>query len=266
MTLIASDRQAAMAQAFPTIAVKGARVEPSAHVEPGTGLMASVAFAVAIVIGLVGTLITWGIFLGALLLGVVIDLIYSRRVLAMIRGSAVEVGPKQLSEIDACVREFAERLGLKRAPAVFVLQQKSLNALAMRIGSRQVVILLDDVVDACLRSGNPRALAFVIGHEMAHHALGHTGRLRSYLRTIFKRLSRLDEHSCDNVAAQLVGDADAAAAALTVLTAGPAMVPYIDRLQLLVQAQDVEADPLSRKAEKKLSHPLLLRRLARCAK
>jgi Zn-dependent protease with chaperone function len=123
--------------------------------------------------------------------------------------------------------------------------------------------LQDDLVDACLRSGDARTLSFIIGHEMAHHALGHTGIFRSSLSKAFKKLSRLDEFSCDSVANAVVADPKISTRAITILTVGPQLMSYVNFDSLMRQAQEVSLDKHSKKAERHLTHPLLLRRLSR---
>jgi Zn-dependent protease with chaperone function len=79
----------------------------------------------------------------------------------------------------------------------------------------------------------------------------------------YKKLSRLNELSADSVARALVGDPQVAALALLVLMTGPQLAPYVDRAAILRQAQEVENDKVTIQAERRLSHPLLLRRLQR---
>jgi hypothetical protein len=45
------------------------------------------------------------------------------------------------------------------------------------------------------------------------------------------------------------------------LTVGPQLLKYVNRGQLLRQAAEVSRDKATRKAERPLTHPLLLRRL-----
>ncbi|HEV2319873.1 MAG TPA: hypothetical protein VGV18_08995 [Verrucomicrobiae bacterium] len=92
------------------------------------------------------------------------------------------------------------------------------KALASLKGSS---IEMHDVVNAALLSDEPRTLSFIIAHEIAHHALGHTKYFRSQLRAAMKWLARLDEFSCDAVANEVAGDRTASAKALTLLTSGP---------------------------------------------
>lgn len=212
---------------------------------------------------LIVALFSFGIGLVMVPLGVIADYFNRKKTMARLKGSAIEVGLDQFPEIHACAQSFSARLGMKEAPAIYIVESNFINAIAMRVGSRQVIVLIDDVVDACLRSGDPRSLGFILGHEMAHHALGHTGIVQSLLFATYKKLSRLNEFSCDAVARALVQEESAAVNALLVLLTGPQLVPYVNRATLLRQAAEVAADKHSIKAERHLTHPLMLRRLQR---
>jgi Zn-dependent protease with chaperone function len=128
---------------------------------------------------------------------------------------------------------------------------------------RDALIANDDVVWGAIDHGIPDALRFILAHELAHHALGHTGTLRTAMRTTLLPLSRLDELSADAVALQLVGSRDAALEGLTLLTVGPQLYKYVNLAELRQQAKRVAGDKQTKKAGRQLSHPLLLRRLAR---
>ena len=53
------------------------------------------------------------------------------------------------------------------------------NAFVVKYGKKNVVLLTDDIIHGCIASGNPKALSFVIGHELGHIALKHNGVLGS---------------------------------------------------------------------------------------
>jgi Zn-dependent protease with chaperone function len=253
----------ASAAALPELKFAGASIDVREHIEPGTGSAKALGVIAAVFVFLILIGVTYGVALITLPIGLLADYFNRKKTMALLRGSAVEVGPQQLPELHACGEEFARRLGLREAPAIYIVEGNVINAAATRIGSRQVITLIDDVVDACLRSGNPRALGFVLAHEMAHHALGHTARWQTMLARSYKKLSRLNELSADSVARALVGDPQVAALALLVLMTGPQLAPYVDRAAILRQAQEVENDKVTIQAERRLSHPLLLRRLQR---
>ncbi len=250
---------------FPSLNASGAPVDPKVHIERGTGSAVVLAYLAAGVGVLFGIALTYGILLLALIIAPIADYFNRKKAMALLKGSAVEVNATQFPEIHQCAVEIAQRLGMKNSPAVYLIEGNVINAAAARVAGRQVIVLLDDLVDACLRSGDNQTLTFILGHEMAHHALGHTGMIRSGLTRAFKKLSRLDEFSCDAVAHALVGDMNVATRAIAVLATGPQLYPYLNFNSLLQQAREVAADRHSKKAERRLTHPLLLHRLSRFA-
>jgi Zn-dependent protease with chaperone function len=253
------------------------RIDLSKHVEKGTRLAILFAIVIAFVvftlvyfalwIGLDSVFRFWRIWLPLAFITPVIVLalpcMLPPRSPISLRGEAIEVGPDQLPEVHQCAVRFAARLGMDVLPHIFILQNSTINAFAFKFRTRHIVGLHDSLVDACLRSGDRRALEFILGHEMAHHALGHTKLPRLFLPFFYRKLSRLDEFSCDSVANALVGDRDVCARAITMLVVGPQVLPHINLEQLKKQARAVAADRVSVDAESYQTHPLLLRRLSR---
>ena len=246
---------------FPPCDATGADVDVKSCIEPKTGLAVALGTILLVIFGLVA-LVTIYLFV-LLLIGIAVDYFRRKKALAHLKGSAIEVNEYQFPEIHSCAQAIAQRLGLPETPAIYLVEGNTINAAATRLAGRQVVVLMDDTVDACLRSGDTRTLTFILAHELAHHALGHTGYFHSQIARMFKWLSRLDEFSCDAVANQIVGDPTASAKALIVLLSGPQMLPYINLDQLIEQAREVDRDKNSKKAEKTLTHPLTLRRILR---
>jgi Zn-dependent protease with chaperone function len=248
---------------LPPLNPDGVAVNPKDYVEPGSGA----AFAlgcIALGLGvLIGGLLTYGILWLVMIIAPITYLFHRQRAVAALRGSAVEVDETQFPELHQCVATIAQRLGMSSCPKVYILEGNTINAAAVKLAGKKVVVLQDDVIDACLRSGDARTLTFILGHEIAHHALGHTGIIRSSLSKACKTLSRLDELSCDAVAGALVADQRVSARALALLAVGPQLMSYFNFDRLLHQAQEVALDKNSKKAERHLTHPLLLRRLSR---
>lgn len=180
---------------------------------------------------------------------------------ASIKGSALRVSPKQFPDIYEMAEEIAEALDME-TPELYILESNMQNAFAIKHGGKRFVILVDDMIFGCQMTQNMDTLRFIIAHELAHHALGHTKLFRSQLRAVYKPLSRLDELSCDAVAAAVVGK-EAAADALTLLLVGPHLYSQVNRPSLEKQSIQVEDSKYTKKAERPLTHPLLLRRLAR---
>ena len=248
---------------LPPLNSVGEPVNPNQFVESGTGGAAALGYIVTFLGVLIGAAATMGIALLALIIAPLADYFNRKKTMALLRGSGIEVGPHQLPELYACGLNYAQRLGMKAPPTIFIVEGNVMNAAAMKIGGRKVIILVDDAVDACLRSGDPQTLAFILGHEMAHHALGHTGLIRSIVKQYVKKLSRLDEFTADAVANQLVGNRQISARALTTLVSGPQLLAYVNLSQLRTQAQEVSEDKNAKKAERRLTHPLILRRIQR---
>lgn len=244
---------------FPRIEFTGGAVQPNTLIAPGTGLRVLLAWIPMLALLAVLTFSTFGV---GLVIALISGWMMRKKIHARIRGSGVRVGPEQLPEINKVVEDFSRRLGMKVVPEVYVVEDSMQNGVAMRLGSNHIVMLTDDVIWGALHAGDPRALGYVIGHELAHVALGHTGTLRSMQRTSFPSLSRLDEFTADNVAAALVNDRSLAVKGITLLTVGPQLVPYINMQAMERQAREVWSDKQSKKAEQALTHPLLFRRIA----
>jgi Zn-dependent protease with chaperone function len=249
--------------AMPNLVIEGQRLDPASCIEPGTGSAAFFASIPAVFGALVITLITYGIALIVFLLSPLWLWFAQRKAHALIKGSGVLIGEDQLPEIHRCVLSFSERLGLAEPPEVYLVEANVINAAAVRFGKRQTILLTDDVIDACLRSHHPQALAFVLGHELGHIALNHNGAFRGTLSKASKRLARLDEYTCDTVATRLVGDRNIAFAGMMALVTGPQVLPHVNVEALVRQAKEVAKDSYCTKAEKSQSHPLLLNRIKR---
>jgi len=248
---------------FPELECHDAPVEVRDCIEAGTGGAKTLASIAGILGLLVLVLSTMGIGLIALIIGPIVDHFTQRRALALIHGSGLKVGPEQFPEIHECVVSFCERLGLMNRPDIYIVEAEVMNAAAVKFGGRNVVLLTDDLIHGCLCSSNPKTLAFVLGHELAHIAAGHTGMIRAGMRQYYKKLSRLDEMTADRVGTRLVGSRKVAAEGLVLLTVGPHLLQFVNPKSLQQQVREVASNKQSVKAERKLTHPLLLNRVER---
>ncbi len=247
---------------MPTFSFGSEAVRAKEHVAPWTGLYTAVGYVVALGGIVVATVSSMGGFLVLLAIGAITAYFSAKKIRARIRGMGIEVSPRQLPQLHALVAQFSQRLGLAQTPEVYVVEDSLQNGFAVKLGKKNLMLLTDDVIWGALESRDPRALAFVVAHELAHIALGHTGTLRTAIRGAMAPLSRLDELSADNVAKALIDDADVAVLGLALLTVGPQLLPYVDEAALKDQAREVMANTLTKKAEKGLTHPLLMRRIA----
>lgn len=226
-------------------------VNPSHHVVRG---FAATFYAIVGWVMVIATFPMWAF-------PAIVGFFVSRRVRAYIRGSSVQITPDQLPEAYEVAENCAKRLGLKEVPEIYVADAGVANALAVKLAKKHIVILTDESMWGSYSSPNPRALAWIIGHELGHIALGHTGILRNIMGNMVRPLGRFHEMSADNVALALVGDKDAAVQALAMLSVGPQLTKHLNVAALARQAQEVAKWKLAKKAEKNLSHPLLMRRI-----
>jgi Zn-dependent protease with chaperone function len=247
--------------ALPSFNFPQEAVDASRHVASGTALYTTLGYIAVAAFLIVATLASTGTFLVVLAIGAIVGWFQARKVRAYIRGSGVQVSATQMPELHAMVESFSHRLGLSRVPEVYIVEENVQNGFAVKLGKKDLILLTDDMVWGALQSRDPQALGFIVGHELAHIALNHTGTIRSSMRTTFRPLARADELSADNVAAQLVGNKHIAIHGLALLTVGPQLLPYINEEAMLQQAREVSADGLSKKAERALTHPLLMRRI-----
>ncbi len=255
-----------MSEKFPEISAPGGGVDAKQFIEPGTSSTVFFAFFVAIVATLFGILISYGILLIVLLCYPLIAWHTHRKATALIHGSGLKLSETQFPEIYRCAMELKGRLGITKDVDVYIIEANVANAMAVRYGKKNVILLTDDLIHGCLASGCPQALSFVMAHELAHIALDHNGIIRSWMSRNLKKLGRLDEYSADSVATALVGDKDVVFHGILMLTVGYALLPYVDKQSVIMQAQEVSQNKYSKKAEKELTHPLLLNRLFRILK
>ncbi|MCO8123609.1 M48 family metallopeptidase [Stieleria sp. TO1_6] len=246
-----------------------AAVRAEDHVTPGTKLHVLIGSLVGLggtVVGLlVLTAVTFGVGLIGVLIAAIAYFFNQKKQRAIIDGSALKVGANQFPAIDKLVKQTAQRLGMTDIPDTYIYESSEQNAAAVKTKGKRVVLLTDDMIWGAMTTKDTKVLEFVIAHELAHHQLGHTGLIRSTITAAYKTLSRLDEFTCDAVASAVVNNPESSARAIALLAIGPQLLPKVNVEAMMAQAQSVVDNPVSKKAEKSLSHPLLLRRMARVA-
>jgi hypothetical protein len=251
---------------FPSITVPGGNVDAKQYIEPGTGRVVFLAFFAAIIGTLFAIVASFGVLLVVLIAYPLFAWYLRKKATALIHGSGVHISENQFPEIHRCVMDFKARLDLQKDIDVYVVEDNVTNAFSVKYGKKNVVLLTDDLIHGCLASGHPQALAFVIGHELAHISLNHNGVFRSWMSQHLKKLGRLDEYSADSTATALVGDKAIALHGILLLTVGYALLAYVNPESIVRQANEVAQNKYSKKAERGLTHPLLLNRLLRILK
>lgn len=238
-------------------------VDAKQYVAPGTGFQAGIGYFAFPFIVLISVAASYGIALIFWLIAAVTRSATEKKNEALLRGSSLKIDDDQFPGIYERASRIAEQLGMSEAPDVYVYESNEQNAMAMKIGAKHTVLLIDDIVYGALATKNPKVLDFFIAHELAHHVLGHTKMLRGVIRQANKRLSRLDEFSCDAVAAAVVNDKKTSYDAMALLISGPQLFKSVNTKSVVDQAMECAENKYSLKAERSLTHPLPLRRLAR---
>jgi Zn-dependent protease with chaperone function len=101
---------------------------------------------------------------------------------AVIYGDSVKVTANQYSEIHKIVVDQSQKLNLEKVPEFFIYNGSGLiNAVAIKFLSTKYVILMSDLVDLMLKRNKIDELSMIIGHELGHHAAGHTNPWKNLL-------------------------------------------------------------------------------------
>lgn len=161
---------------------------------------------------------------------------------AYLRAEAVKVSDRQMSELAATFRSVCESLGVKRPPALYVLQSGGLlNAFATRHTGRDFVVVYSDLLEAI--GPNSREMRFLLGHEIGHLKSGHILKQVLLAPGLFFPLigpayRRAWETSCDRYGALAAGDVNAAARGLLLLAGGRQHGPHLDVAAYTAQYTD----------------------------
>lgn len=127
--------------------------------------------------------------------------------MAQVFGHCVQLSPRQFPELYSIAYDVASKMELRELPQVFIMESREVNAFALRFVSKKYVFLTGSVMDIMLAANRYDEIRFIIGHEFAHHALGHTNPWINLLLLPSKFIpflggaySRACELSCDRVA------------------------------------------------------------------
>ncbi len=185
--------------------------------------------------------------------------------------SAFRVDPTRSPEL----AHLAAQCGLKLQPGevdLFLVNQNKLNAYTFGIRNPKVLVLYTPL----LRVMNSGELAFIIGHEMGHVALGHTwlntivGGMAGIpapfgaavlLYTAFRWWNRMCEFSADRAGLLACGDINIAISSLVKLVA-PDIHTQQDFMRTLALIDAQDDSPSNRLVEAFQSHPILIRRIS----
>jgi Zn-dependent protease with chaperone function len=185
---------------------------------------------------------------------------------ASVRGSAVELSPKQFPDLYRTAEDFARTLGLRRRPQLFLTNGNgALNAFAAQATGYDYIVLSNELF-ANLYNNNRDGLRFILGHEMGHIRLHHVSLWYQIAVAYSQRipllgpaLSRLREYSCDRHGAYL---SPRGATGLVLLASGRYTENDVDLDELVRQGRRLRGFWIGL-AQLPMSHPFTVRRLER---
>lgn len=186
---------------------------------------------------------------------------------AYIRTNGIEVSADQLPELNRIVEDGCAKLGIAR-PAVYVVQHNVWNAFASKLAGQRSVVLFSGAVDSLLLKGDVRQLAFLIGHELGHHAAGHLDfattwvAIGAWVPWLFLWYSRRRELTCDRIGLYCTGDLATALRAMTNMAVGSQLVEQVNLAAAIRQWETHRGEFFVNYRTLYSTHPQLLCRLA----
>lgn len=166
---------------------------------------------------------------------------------AQYRSMSIRITERTYPEIYAIVEEYAQKLGLKRVPKIYMIQGSGvLNAFTTFIPFRQYIEIYADLLEVAYREHHDMdTIRFIIGHEMGHIYYKHSAMHYYYSIMLSKIIpilgdtaSRTREYSCDRLA-QLLSGSDGVDAMMS-LTAGIHLYKQVDKQDYIDNAKTVK--------------------------
>lgn len=177
-----------------------------------------------------------------LILPLVLNFMYQKY-----RAMSIRITPKNFPEIYERVELYAKRLGMKKVPEVYIIQQNGiLNAFSAFIIRKQYIEIFSDIFEIAYREHKDlESISFIIAHEMAHIHYKHATFGYNFKMLFSNRIpilsstaSRAREYSCDRLAQKLTGN-DGIEAMFS-LMAGKHLYKMVDKEDYLEYAKSVK--------------------------
>lgn len=133
---------------------------------------------------------------------------------ATYRTRALRITPNNFPEIYERIQLYSKRLGLKKVPEAYVVQENGiLNAFSSFIIRKQYIQINADLFEIAYREYEDlESISFVAAHELSHIKLKHATFLynlsimfSSMIPVIGTTASRAREYSCDRLAQKITG-------------------------------------------------------------
>ncbi len=227
------------------------------------------ASVLTVVLGIVFTIASLGIFLWVIGSILALSLFTHWLQIGYIRTNGVKVTERQFADLYQTYQRVGQEMGIRLLPDVYILQAGGvLNAFATRFFQKNMVILYSDVVELS-RDGYTKEVEFVIAHELAHIRRNHVQKqwammLGGWIPFLGSAYSRACEFTCDRMAAHHIQDQAASKRALTILAIGGKLAKEVSEFDYLFEASR-ENGFIAKLSELLSTHPPLPKRIAAIA-
>ena len=134
---------------------------------------------------------------------------------AKYRSRAIKITENNFPEVYYNIAKYSHKLGLKRVPEAFLIQQNGvMNAFSAFIVRKQYIEIDSDLFEIAYREYNDlESINFIIAHELAHIKYKHATfyynlfiMFSTVLPIIGSTASRAREYSCDRLAQKVTGN------------------------------------------------------------
>lgn len=207
----------------------------------------------------------------SLLVGSIVSLYVTRGLLnGAERANSIEITGRQFPEVHSRIEHYASEFGLGEVPRAYMVQQGgTLNAFASKHNRTNFIRINAEVFEVGHfgvgpREADPRALDFIVAHELGHVAALHTtywytfvAGLVYYVPLLGSALSRAREYTADNFAYSVVPDG---INGIVLLSGGKYLYPHVDGTQLAHRAS-TDFGAFVWVVNALSSHPIMTKRL-----
>ncbi|CDG38082.1 MULTISPECIES: M48 family metallopeptidase [Asaia] len=182
-------------------------------------------------------------------------------------GNMVALSSRQFPELHATFAEVSQRLGLQEVPRAFIYNSHGItNAFAIRLLRGRYVFLTSAIIE----TDTDAQLRFIMGHEIAHHVLGHLDGFKTFLRApaylvplLYRAYSRGREYRCDAVGASILPDYRDGVGALQMLACGARRLNTSMNAEAFAEQEAQVPGMAGFMVEIMSTHPRLTRRVSR---
>lgn len=166
---------------------------------------------------------------------------------AKYRSRAIKITEKNFPEVYYKINEYSYKLGFKKAPEAFLMQQNGvMNAFSAFIIRKQYIEINSDLFEIAYREFNDLdSIYFIIAHELAHIKFKHATfsynlsiLFSTVIPIISTTASRAREYSCDRLAQKITGNNGVEA--MFSLFAGKHLYKQIDVYDYIESSKDID--------------------------